>query len=263
MMRRHRRHHDASESIFEVFSDMALLMLAAFVFMFALVLIYSQGMSSGNSKETLEEVKQLKRDLASAHARNAQLQDELNQVAGSDVQQQMERVLASAGLGSGKGKRDFDLFVSGLKQIPGSDLHMVVDATGSMHGVTAFLIPILRVIAIRSGKHISAVTWYADRRIGTFHGSTGAMFDQLLQNAPFVGADETIGHTFAMLGEERPQPGAYLLVGDEPPTDKVHYHAIPAPVFTLPLAINDSNTEVAYQNIAKFTGGKMLKLQLH
>jgi len=261
MMRR-RRHRESSESIFEVFSDMALLMLAAFVFMFALVLIYSQGMSSGNSKETLAQVEQLKSDLAAAQARNVQLNDELDQVAGSDVQQQMQRVLASAGLGSGKGKRDFDLFVSGLKNIPGRDLHMIVDATGSMHGVTAFLIPVLRIIAIRSGKHISAVTWYGDRRIGTFHGTTGAMFDQLLQNAPFVGSDETVGYTFEMLSQQK-RPGAYMLIGDEPPTDKVHYHSIAAPVFTLPLAINDSDTEVAFQNIAKFTGGKMLKLRLH
>ncbi len=257
-----RRYRESSESIFEVFSDMALLMLAAFVFMFALVLIYSQGMSSGNSKETLEEVNRLKQALADANTRNVQLQDELNQVAGSDVQQQIARVLKSAGVGSGKGKRDFDLFISGLKKIPGHDLHMVVDATGSMHGVTAFLIPVLRVIAIRSGKHISAVSWYADRHIGTFHGTTGAMFDNLLQNAPFVGADETIGHTFDELSKG-PQPGAYMLIGDEPPTDIVHYHDIPVPVFTLPLSINDSDTEVAYQNIAHFTGGKMLKLRLH
>ncbi|MDQ6965139.1 MAG: hypothetical protein Q9M13_09500 [Mariprofundales bacterium] len=261
MMRRRRLHADSSD-VFEIFSDMALLMLAAFVFMFALVLIYSQGMSSGNSRETLEEVKQLKSALAAANARNAELHDELNQVAGSDVQQQMERVLKSAGLGEGRGRRDFDLFISGLKNIPGDNLHMVVDATGSMHGVTAFLIPVLRVIAIRSGKHISAVSWYGDRRVGTFHGSTGAMFDQLLQNAPFVGSDETIGYTFEMLKGQK-QPGAYLLIGDEPPTDKVHYQDIPAPVFTLPLAINDSNTEVSYHNIAKFTGGKMLKLRLH
>jgi len=261
MMRR-RRNRESCESIFEVFSDMAMLMLAAFVFMFALVLIYSQGMNSGNSKSTQEQINRLKHDLTSAHSRNAQLQDELNQVAGIDVQQQIERVLASAGLGSGRGKHDFDLFVSGLKKIPGHDLHMVVDATGSMHGVTAFLIPVLRVIAIRSGKHISAVSWFGDRRVGTFHGSTGAMFDQLMQNAPFVGSDETIGHTFEVLQGQK-QPGAYILIGDEPPTDKVHYHSIPVPVFTLPLAINDSDTEVAYQNIAKFTGGKMLKIQLH
>jgi len=259
---RHRRHHDSSSGVFEIFSDIALLMLAAFVFMFALVLIYSQGMSSGNSKETMKQVEKLKSSLASANARNVQLQDELNQVAGNDVQQQIARVLNSAGIGKGKGKRDFDLFISGLKNIPGHDLHMVVDATGSMHGVTAFLIPVLRVIALRSGKHISAVSWYADRRVGTFHGSTGAMFDQLLQNAPFVGSDETIGHTFEVLRGQK-QPGAYMLIGDEPPTDKVHYQNIPVPVFTLPLAINDSDTEVSFQNIADFTGGKMLKLRLH
>jgi len=261
MMRR-RRQRESSASIYEVFSDMALLMLAAFVFMFALVLIYTQSMQHGNSKETKEQIQHLKQSLQEAEARNAQLQDELNQVAGSDVQQQIERVLKSAGLSKGKGKHDFDMFIQGLRNIPGHELYLVVDATGSMHGVTAFLIPVLRVIAIRSGKHISAISWYADRKIGTFHGAMGAMFDKLMQEAPFVGADETIGHTFDML-RKQPTPGAYMLIGDEPPTDKVHYHAIPAPVFTLPLAINDSSTETAFQKIANTTGGKMLQLKFH
>ncbi|MDQ6951002.1 MAG: hypothetical protein Q9M26_05000 [Mariprofundales bacterium] len=260
MRRRHRR--DSPESIYEVFSDMALLMLAAFVFMFALVVIYTQSMHHGNSKQTVKQVKELKEHLASANARNVQLQNELSEMAGSDVQKQIARVLASAGLAQGKGKHDFDMFIKGLKEIPGHNLHLVVDATGSMHGVTSFLIPVLRVIAIRSGKHISAISWYADRQVGTFHGTMGAMFDKLMQNAPFVGADETVGHTFDVL-DSGPVPGAYMLIGDEPPTDTVHYSSIPAPVFTLPLAINDSSTETAFQNIAKFTGGKMLQLKFH
>lgn len=261
MRTRRRLGHD---SIYEIFSDMALLMLAAFIFLFALILITSQWQGSGRSQESVQAVEQLKKKLAEAEARNSQLQEELATVAGSDVQKQMEKVLASAGLATGKGRHDFDLFVEGLRHIPGKDLHLVVDATGSMHGVTTFLIPVLRVIVLRSGKRLSAVSWYGDGQTGTYTGSMGEMFDKLMQNAPFVGTDETIGKTFRDIAKNSPVPGAYMLIGDEPPTDRVHYHAIPAPVFTLPLGIdNDSRTKVAFQTIAQQTGGRMLQLKFH
>jgi len=48
-----------------------------------------------------------------------------------------------------------------------------------MHGVTTFLVPVLRLIAICSGKHLSAVTRYANRKEGTSTGSMGEMFDKL------------------------------------------------------------------------------------
>jgi len=256
-MRRH--HKPAGDNFYEIFSDMALLMLAAFIFLFALILVNAQ-LQGGGSAQNSMDIQQLQEQLDQAEQRNRQLEEEMNDLAIADVKSQMDKVLASAGISKGKGKKDFDLFIQGLKDLPGNDLHLVVDATGSMHGVTTFLIPVLRVIAIRSGKHLSAVSWYADRRTGTFTGSMGAMFDNLMQNAPFIGADETIGHAFSKIAKDSPAPGAYMLIGDEPPTDTVHYQAIPAPVFTLPLGLNDAKTIYAYKTMAENTGGRMLKL---
>ncbi|MDX8406314.1 MAG: hypothetical protein R8K50_09245, partial [Mariprofundus sp.] len=86
-------------------------------------------------------------------------------------------------------------------------------------------------------------------------------FDKLMSEAPFVGADETIGHAFRNIAASSAVPGAYLLIGDEPPTDEVRYHEIPAPVFTLPLGSSSGNTHYAYQKMADDTGGRMLKLK--
>jgi len=255
-----RRQPHSPDNFYEIFSDMALLMLAAFIFLFALILVNAQLQGGGESELDRQEVEALREKLAQTEQRNQQLQEEMNELAGKDVKEQMDKVLDSAGLSKGKGKRDFDMFIQGLKDLPGNELHLVVDATGSMHGVTTFLVPVLRVIAIRSGKHLSGLSWYADRKTGTFTGSMGAMFDNLMQNAPFVGADETVGHAFREIAKSAPIPSAYMLIGDEPPTDRVGYHEIPAPVFTLPLGINDSNTIFAYKTIAEQTGGRMLKL---
>jgi len=257
------RQRRASEqtSIYEVFSDMALLMLATFVFLFAIMLMVSHLYGSGESEKTKEQIAQLEKDLASSQARNLELMAEMNRLVGSDTKKQMEKVLSSAGLGKGQGRKDFELMVEGLRAIPGHDLHLVVDATGSMHGMSMFLIPILRVISIRSGKHISAITWYADNRMGTYSGTMGAMFDQLMQNAPFIGNEETIGYTFDTLAKNNDIPSAYMLIGDEPATDTVHYHRIAAPVFTLPLGNSDASTKVQFQKIANISGGKMLQLQ--
>ncbi len=239
---------------------MALLMLATFVFLFAMILIVAN-IGGRTSPEMMREIQDLKTQLAKAKRDNKRLLEEMSELASASSEGETARVLASAGLGRGMGRHDFDMFVRGLRSIPGRDLHLVVDATGSMHGVTAFLIPVLRVIAFRSGKRISAVSWYADKRVGTFTGSMGDMMDKLMQNAPFFGADETIGHTFAYLSKHEAVPGAYMLIGDEPPTDTVHYHEIPAPVFTLSLSLNDSSTKVAFRTIARETGGRMLQLK--
>jgi len=259
---RSRREQDTA-SIYEVFSDMALLMLAAFIFLFAMFLLVSKAQDSGESMKTKEQIASLEKDLASAKSRNLELLQEMNSVVGSTSEQQMDKVLASAGFGKGQGRKDFEMMIQGLRHLPGKDLHLVIDATGSMHGVTAFLIPVLRVIAIRSGKHLSAITWYADNRLGTYKGTMGEMFDYLMQSAPFIGNKETIGHTFDVLTRDVTIPGAYMLIGDEPPTDKVHYHAIKAPVFTLPLGNSDTSTKVAFQEIADISGGRMLELKFH
>ncbi len=265
------------DNFYEIFSDMALLMLAAFIFLFALILINAQLQGSGKTKEMLDQIAALQAQLKDAGRENQSLQQQINSLASVDAQQQMEnvqaliqggtvqnkinQVLLSADMASGRGKHDFDMFVRGLHDLPGRDLHLVVDATGSMHGVTTFLIPVLRLIAIRSGKHLSAVSWYADRKSGTYTGSMAEMFDQLMQNAPFVGTDETIGHTLRYIKENSPIPSAYLLIGDEPPTDEIRYLEIPAPVFTLPLGTSDDNTKIAFKTIAEKTGGKMLTLK--
>ena len=274
---RNRRNIQQDSSFYEIFSDMALLMLAAFIFLFALILINAQLQGSGPSQEDQKAKADLEQRLAVAKAKNLHLQQKLNNLAsanaqgqmdnlqalmdGKDVQQAVNKVLLSAQMATGRGKKDFDMFVKGLRDLPGKDLHLVVDATGSMHGVTTFLIPVLRLIAIRSGKHLSAVTWYANNKEGTYTGSMGEMFDKLMVDAPFVGTDETIGHAFRHIAAESPVPGAYLLVGDEPSTDRIAYHRIPAPVFTLPLGSSTGNTKYAFQKMADETGGKMLKLK--
>ncbi|MDQ6995590.1 MAG: hypothetical protein Q9M18_08345 [Mariprofundaceae bacterium] len=217
---------------------------------------------SGESQKSKETIAKLEKSLASSQARNIELQAEMNRLVGSDTKKQMEKVLASAGLGKGQGRKDFEMMVKGLRHLPGHDLHLIIDGTGSMHGMSMFLIPILRVIAIRSGKHVSAITWYADNRMGSYGGTMGEMFDKLMQNAPFVGNQETIGHTFDVLGTAK-IPSAYMLIGDEPSTDTVHYHAIQAPVFTLPLGNSDSSTKVQFRKIANISGGRMLELKFH
>ena len=90
----------------------------------------------------------------------------------------------------------------------------------------------------------------------------GEMFDRLMEGAPFIGANETIGYGFRYAAEHAPPPGAYLLIGDEPPTDKISYFNIPSPVFTLPIGRDNPDTNWHYQKLADKTGGKMLHLEL-
>ncbi|MDQ6981521.1 MAG: hypothetical protein Q9M08_00745 [Mariprofundus sp.] len=274
---RSRRQPKQDTSFYEIFSDMALLMLAAFIFLFALILINAQLQGSRSDPVSERELASIKENLAKAEQQNRKLQQEINNLAsvdaqeqldnlqalmdGQGVQQQVDKVMLSAQMATGKGRKDFDMFVKGLRNLPGKDLHIVVDATGSMHGVTTFLIPVLRLIAIRSGKHLSALTWYANRKEGTYIGSMAAMFDKLMADAPFIGLDETIGHAFHHIAAASPVPGAYLLIGDEPPTDRVLYSEIPAPVFTLPLGTSTGNTKYAFKKMADETGGRMLELK--
>ena len=257
------RRFSRNDSIYESFSDMALLMLATFVFLFVMILIVAN-IGGKTSPEMMREIEDLKQQVAKEQKKNKRLLREMSMLSamgGGGSSAQTKAVLSSAGLGRGMGRHDFDIFINGLRNLPGRDLHLVVDATGSMHGLTTFLIPVLRVIAYRSGKQISAVSWYADERVGTYRGTMGDMFDKLMMNAPFFGADETIGHAFSWLTAHEPAPSAYLLIGDEPPTDTIHYHAIPAPVYTLPLGVNNPDTKVAFRTFAEQTGGKMLQLK--
>jgi hypothetical protein len=247
-------------NIHESFSDMALLMLATFIFLFVLILITSRLAEEYETPQLKQQVEEMRRELQRSAADKDRLLRELDDMAGMSTEAQMQRALEVAQLATGQGRKDFEIFIAGLRNLPGDDLHLVVDATGSMHGLSSFLIPILRVIVIRSGKHLDAITWFSDENAGTYTGSMGEMFDQLVQGAPFIGANETIGDAFRKAAMNAKAPGAYLLLGDEPSDDRIYYLDIPSPVFTLPIGRSNPTTLWEYQTLADKTGGKMLQL---
>ncbi len=258
---RQRRH--CPNNVHESFSDVALLMLATFIFLLVVILITSKVKEPVEPNPGVEEeLASLRAALADAEYDNAALEDEMNRVAGMGMEDQMEKVLQAVGLESAKGRRDFDLFVKGLKDLPGKDVHLVIDTTGSMHGAASFIIPMLRVIVVRSEKQLAAITWFSDNRAETYEGSMGEMFDAFMSGAPFMGNNETIGDAFIQAENNAPAPGAYILFGDEPSDDRIFYLDIPAPVFTIPLGHDNTFTRHAYQRLADKTGGKMLELRL-
>jgi hypothetical protein len=248
-------------NIHESFSDVALLMLATFIFLLVTILITNKMAESEQLPRLKKSVAQLEKDLEEVKTTNQRLTRNMDELASMTPEGQMEHALAAAGIGQGKNRKDFELFIKGLKDLPGKDLHLMVDATGSMHGVTTFLIPVLRVIVIRSDKRLSAITWFSDDKSATYTGSIGEMFDSLMQGAPFIGNRETLGRAFKHAMREAPAPGAYLLIGDEPSTDPLPYISIPSPVFTLPIGRDNPETNWAYKTLAEKTGGKMLHLE--
>ena len=256
-----RKHRHSTLNIHESFSDVALLMLATFIFLLVTILITSKMAESNQLPKLQKDLAQLQKDLKKSQQDNDRLKSNMENLVGMSPESQMERALAAAGLGQGKSRKDFELFIKGLKDLPGNDLHLMVDATGSMHGVTTFLIPVLRVIVIRSGKRLNAITWFSDDKSETYVGKMGEMFDKLMQGAPFIGYRETMGRAFKNAIRMAPAPGAYLLIGDEPSTDQVPYISIPSPVFTLPIGHDNTNTNWAYQKLADETNGKMLHLE--
>lgn len=257
-----KKHRSEPPNVHESFSDIALLMLATFVFLLVTIMITSK-MAEQNQLPTLKRnVAQLQSALAKAEEKNKQLLNNMDSVVSMTSESAMESALASVGMGKNDAKRkDFDLFVKGIKDLPGDSIHLMVDATGSMHGVTTFIIPVLRVIVIRSGKRLDAISWFSDGKTETYRGSMGSVFDNLMTGAPFVGSDETIGHAFTHAIKVAPKPGAYLLIGDEPSTDRIHTFYIPSPVFTIPLGFSNPDTNWAFQKLADETGGKMLKIE--
>jgi len=250
-------------NIHESFSDMALLMLATFVFLLVTIMITSKLAEENQLPQLKEKVAKLSEELQQEELKNQSLMGNMDKLATMSMASQMEQALQVAGLGkNSKNRKDLDLFVDGLKELPGESIHLMVDATGSMHGVTTFIIPILRIIIIRSGKRLDAITWFSDGKSETYQGSMGSMFDNLMDGAPFIGSDETIGRAFRDAARNAPAPGAYLLIGDEPSTDRIHYFDIPSPVFTIPLGKDNPETTYAYQKLAEETKGKMLQLEL-
>ncbi len=257
-----KKSHSSPINIFQIFSDIALLMLTMFVFLLVIIIITSRLAEENQLPQLKHEVDELRQDLEKTEQQNRNLLSHMDQLAAMTVDSQMEQALEVAGFGkNNKNRKDFDLFVKGLKDLPGESLHLIVDATGSMHGVTTFIIPVLRVIVIRSGKRLDAITWFSDGRSETYKGSMGGMFDNLMDGAPFIGSEETIGRAFRDAARNAGPPGAYLLIGDEPSRDRVHYFDIPSPVFTIPLGKNNPETAHSYQKLADETGGKMLELE--
>lgn len=251
----------AGESnVHESFSDMALLMLATFVFLLVVILITSRLQQEVEVPRLKKEVAELKEELKQKESETSRLYSELDEMAGMGTDAQIEKVLQAVGLDSATGRHDFDVFVRGLKDIPGKDIHLVIDATGSMHGAATFLVPLLRVIVIRSGKELSALTWFADGNADTYQGTMGEILDSFMSGAPFMGNNETIGDAFTKAAKNAPKPGAYVLLGDEPSDDRIYYLNIPAPVFTIPIGQSDPGTKVEYQTLADKTHGKMLQL---
>jgi len=257
------KRRSSSSNVHESFSDIALLMLATFIFLLVTILITSRVQQTVQVPRLQKEIEELKKEVDEAEQVNERMHKELDELAGMGTDTQIEIVLESVGLNSGQGRKDFDLFVKGLKDLPGKDMHLVIDATGSMHGAATFLVPMLRVIVIRSGKRLTAVTWFSDGKAETYFGTMGEMLDSFMKGAPFIGSNETIGDAFIRAEETAPIPGAYVLLGDEPSDDRIYYLDIPAPVFTIPIGKSNPSTNYQYQTLADKTGGKMLQLELH
>jgi len=251
-----RKRRASYTSIYESFSDVSLLMLATFIFLMVTILITSRMAQEYEVPRLKDEIHELKNQLASAMLDSQRLTKNMDEMSLMAESNPMDRIVESATFG----KKDFNIFIEGLKNIPGKDLHMIIDASGSMHGLASFLIPVLRTIVVRSGKTLSALTWYTDNRAETYTGTMGSMFDQLMTGAPFGGNLETMGKAFRVAARNAAPPGAYLLIGDEPSDDKVYYSKIPSPVFSLPLGKSDPETSRDFQKIADKTGGKMLQL---
>jgi len=243
-------------NIYESFSDVSLLMLATFIFLMVTILITSRMAQEYEVPRLKKEIQELKNELASAQLDSQRYANDLEELSMMAESNPMERIIESATFG----KKDFNVFIEGLRNLPGNDLHLIIDSSGSMHGLTSFLIPILRTIVVRSGKQLSALTWYSDYEAETYTGTMGSMLDSLMSGAPFGGNMETMGKAFRVAERNAPPPGAYILVGDEPSDDKIYYSDIPSPVFTLPLGRSDPETTRVFEEIADKTGGKMLHL---
>jgi hypothetical protein len=258
-----KKHRSSPPNIHESFSDIALLMLTTFIFLLVTIMITSKLAEDNQLPRLKEDVEQLQKALDKAKQNNERLLGNMNSLISMTPDSQMEQALSAVSMGkSDRNRKDLDVFLKGLKNLPGKTLHLIIDATGSMHGVTTFIVPVLRVIVIRSGKELDAITWFSDNKSQTYRGTMGEMFDHLLDGAPFIGSDETIGRAFRDAARNAPVPGAYLLIGDEPSTDRIHYFNIPSPVFTLPIGHSDPETNYAYQRLADETKGKMLHIDL-
>lgn len=246
-----------SANFFTSFTDVSLLMLNTFIFLMVVTLMTSQMAQENNDPSLKAEIDHLKNRLAEAEMDRKKTIDNMTEIIAMEKEASpVDRIIEHTTFG----RRDFDLFVNGIRSLPGNDIHLVVDASGSMHGLTSFLVPVLRAVVIRSGKQLSALTWFSNNRTETLTGSMGEMFDQLINGAPFSGNVENIGSAFVAAAKNAPPPGAYLLLGDEPGDDVIRYSSIPSPVYTIPLGKSNAETIRAFNDISNHTQGRMLEL---
>lgn len=256
-MAKNKKTESSIYDIYKSFADLAMMTLGLIIFLFAIIVMTMQLPQNNEINKLKQELAKLHEQLRLSDADKDRLKKNLEKVVIMDPGKATDSILEAAHVG----KKDFELFVAGLKLIPGENIHLVVDATGSMHGASGFLIPILRLIVTRSGKDLSAITWFSDSHFQTYAGSIGEIFEQLMKGAPFVGNVENIGRAFRYAAESAPIPGAYMLIGDESSDDTITYTKIPSPVFTLPLGRADQDTDREYQTLAEKTHGKMLHLE--
>lgn len=257
-MAKKRQTESSIYDIYKSFSDLAMMTLGLIIFLLAIIVMTMQLPQNNEVNKLKQELAKLHEQLQLSNEDKERLKKDLDKVVITDPGKAVDSILEAAHVG----KKDFDLFIEGLKFLPGKSIHLVVDATGSMHGASGFLIPILRVIVSRSGKDISAITWFSDNNFKTYEGTVGEMFDQLMKGAPFAGNIENVGRAFRYAAESAPLPSAYMLIGDESSDDTITYTKIPSPVFTLPLGRSDQDTEREYLALAEKTRGKMLRLEL-
>jgi len=150
------RRQASQSNVHESFSDVALLMLATFIFLLVVILISYKLANQDEVPRLKEEIAQLEMELRKERQKSQHMARSLDAMASMDISAQMDQALRAASLADGKGRKDFEIFIKELRDLPGDDIHLIVDATGSMHGVATFLIPVLRVIVVRSQKRLSA-----------------------------------------------------------------------------------------------------------
>ncbi len=187
----------------------------------------------------------------------------------------VEDVLKNAGIDKG----DLDVFIKGLKDLPGDRLHLVLDATGSMNEKKPFLRIILAVIVAKSGKKLTGITWFAGEevrgynqhhqyitttknRVESAYGTQKEMFDKLFEKAPFGGGIENVKQGLEDAAKADPLPTVYLLLGDEGSNDGLPASSL-VPIFTMPVqnvdpAVNKRLLQ-DYQALADLNGGMMLR----
>ena len=106
-----RKRRASATNIHESFSDVALLMLATFIFLLVTILITSKMAESHQLPLLKKELAQLQQDLEKFKYDNDRLRSNMEELVGMSPDSQMERALASAGIGNGKNRKDFELFV--------------------------------------------------------------------------------------------------------------------------------------------------------